>query len=225
MSKIRTMLRLQQELNDTTNGIGWEDGFTKNDKPIDWRRCIYLELAELIDSYPWKHWKNIDATPDYDNIKIETVDIWHFIMSEALRVYKQDNLGDIDTLSNQIESMPNFQSLQSETNTEYGNAYAEIAIHEQMFKSLFCNEDINSLIEHFFTIAKVSGLDLDDLYALYIGKNILNKFRQDNGYKDGTYKKIWQGREDNVVMQEILQNNSNISPTELYDALEKSYSE
>jgi hypothetical protein len=65
MDKILQMLQLQQQLNDATNGEGWEKGVTKNGKLIDWKRCSYLECAELIESYPWKHWKNIDAQPDY----------------------------------------------------------------------------------------------------------------------------------------------------------------
>ncbi|KIM03153.1 MAG: dUTPase, partial [Sulfurovum sp. AS07-7] len=52
---------------------------------------------------------------------------------------------------------------------------------------------------------------------------ILNKFRQDHGYKDGSYKKIWDEKEDNVIMQEILSNNSNITPECLYDELSKIY--
>ncbi|MCK5855130.1 MAG: dUTP diphosphatase, partial [Sulfurovaceae bacterium] len=58
MSQILQMLSLQQQLNDATNGENWEEGVTKNGKKIDWRRCIYLEAAELVESYPWKHWKN-----------------------------------------------------------------------------------------------------------------------------------------------------------------------
>ncbi|HFS82753.1 MAG TPA: dUTPase, partial [Epsilonproteobacteria bacterium] len=49
MNKISQMLTLQQELNDATNGKGWEKGITKNGKLIDWKRCIYLECAELIE--------------------------------------------------------------------------------------------------------------------------------------------------------------------------------
>jgi len=68
-----------------------------------------------------------------------------------------------------------------------------------------------------------SGLNLDALYKLYVGKNILNQFRQDHGYKEGTYIKIWNGEEDNVTMQNILEKNENVSPGELYMALEKAY--
>jgi hypothetical protein len=47
-------------------------------------------------------------------------------------------------------------------------------------------------------------LDFDALYRHYVGKNVLNFFRQDHGYKDGTYKKIWQGREDNEHLMDLL---------------------
>ena len=38
----------------------------------------------------------------------------------------------------------------------------------------------------------------------YVGKNVLNVFRQDHGYKAGTYIKIWNGREDNEHLVEVL---------------------
>jgi hypothetical protein len=68
-----------------------------------------------------------------------------------------------------------------------------------------------------------SGLNLNTLYTLYVGINILNQFRQDHGYKEGTYIKIWNGEEDNVTMQRVLENNENVTPDELYKALEAAY--
>ncbi len=44
----------------------------------------------------------------------------------------------------------------------------------------------------------------DDLHRIYVGKNVLNRFRQDNGYKDGSYRKLWQDREDNEHLAEIM---------------------
>ncbi len=46
---LENMLKLQQKLNDETNGLNWEEGYTKEGKLISWRRCIYMECAELID--------------------------------------------------------------------------------------------------------------------------------------------------------------------------------
>ena len=223
MKRILQMLELQQELNDATNGVGWEQGTTKNGKKIDWRRCIYLEAAELVDSYPWKHWKNIDASPDYANVKIEIVDIWHFVMSEALRLYKVKKLGSISDIANTITNMQGFSEFLQIQTEEQLDPYKEIELVEEMIKTLFCNSDINDLILSFLNMSSKLNLKLPELYELYIGKNILNKFRQNHGYKDGSYIKEWNGKEDNVVMQEILASKADISPEALYDALEKAY--
>ncbi len=215
MNRVYTMLKLQQELNDNTNGVGWEDGKTKQGKIIDWKRCIYIESAELIDSYPWKHWKNIDAQVDYENVKIELVDIWHFVMSEMLRANKKegDNLS-LEELAKKTEDIIESINIQKD-----GNYYNEIEAIENFIKELFCNFNLDNFIKSFFELCAKLGLSFDELYKLYIGKNILNQFRQDNGYKDGTYIKIWNGKEDNVVMQEILDSNSSITPSELYNKL------
>ncbi len=224
MNKILQMLELQQKLNDATNGLDWEKGFTKNGKRIDWRRCIYLEAAELIESYPWKHWKNIDASPDYENIKIEIVDIWHFIMSEALRIYKIEERGSIEDIARAVSSMEGFEEFTKEEKSEKLDNYEEIALVEDMIRLLFCDKDnIDALVISFLTIASKLNLKLPELYKLYIGKNILNKFRQEHGYKEGTYIKIWNEKEDNVVMQRVLNEQSEITPDALYDVLEEAY--
>ncbi len=223
MDKILQMLLLQQELNDATNGEGWEKGVTKNGKLIDWKRCTYLECAELIESYPWKHWKNIDAKPDYENIKIEAVDIWHFIMSQGLEDYKIQDLGSIEDLATSINALPNFQSFTTEVAPTTKNYYEQIEVAETLMKTLFCGKSTEKLMKAFIDVAVQSGLNLDALYKLYIGKNILNQFRQDQGYKEGSYIKIWNGEEDNVIMQRVLEQESDVSPDELYKALEKAY--
>jgi len=223
MDKILQMLQLQQELNDATNGEGWEKGITKNGKIIDWKRCTYLECAELIESYPWKHWKNIDAKPDYENIKIEAVDIWHFIMSQALEDYKIKNLGTIDDLAKNINKLENFSKFTKDIIPTTKDYYAQIEVVETLMKTLFCKSSTEETIEAFIDVAIISGLNLDSLYTLYIGKNILNKFRQDHGYKDGSYIKIWDGKEDNVTMQNLLEKNKNLSAEGLYGELKKAY--
>ena len=218
MSKILTMFKLQQELNDNTNGKDWELGVTKQGKEINWRRCIYLEAAELIDSYPWKHWKNINSDVDRENVKVELVDIWHFVMSEVLRVNYLNEKKPLAALAKDIEDAIKDIDVKRED-----NYYKEIEAIEELIKKLFCNFELIDFTKSFFELSYKLGLDLDSLYKLYIGKNILNIFRQEHGYKDGTYKKVWNGKEDNVVMQEILANNSNITPDELYKKLEEQY--
>ncbi len=223
MGKLRQMLQMQQQLNDATGGIGWENGYTNKGKRINWKRCIYLEAAELVDSYPWKHWKNIEATPDYDNIKIEIVDIWHFVMSEALRDYKINQKGDIEKLTNDITKLVNYQQFTESVKPINKDIYKQIAWVENFIKTVFTSDDVLQLIDAFFEMAYQLQINLDVLYRLYVGKNILNKFRQEHGYKEGTYIKQWNGLEDNVVMQEILENQPDVTPEKLFALLEDAY--
>ena len=223
MNKIKQMLQLQQKLNDATSGTGWEEGFTNKGKPIDWRRCIYLETAELVDSYPWKHWKNIDAEPDYENVKIEVVDIWHFVMSEALRRNKIDHSGTMDDLALQMVNLPHYKDFADNTPLTLPGVFEQIEQIEELIAVLFASDDFLKWVDSFFAMSAKLNIKLDELYRLYVGKNVLNQFRQDHGYKEGKYIKQWNGMEDNVVMQAIMQEQENISPASLYEALEEKY--
>ncbi len=149
MNKIKQMLQLQQALNDATGGTGWEKGLTNRGKIIDWKRCIYLEAAELIDSYPWKHWKNIDAKPDYENIKIEVVDIWHFVMSEALRRYKVENLGSIDDLAKAVANLNSYLYFASDKLENELGIYEQIERIESLIYVLFTHKKYRRIIRCF----------------------------------------------------------------------------
>ncbi len=224
MEKVLQMLQLQQQLNDATNGENWENGVTKNGKSIDWKRCIYMECAEMIDSFSWKHWKSIHQDPDWDNLQIEVVDVWHFIMSLGLQDYRVNMRGQLEDLAINISQMPAYQELTS------GNAHfttpENVMVEVEKIMFIVLNKksfDLETLIVDFFTLALNSDLDITTLYRLYVGKNILNQFRQDNGYKDGSYIKVWNGEEDNVVMKRIWEQNGELKPEALYRELAKAY--
>ncbi len=223
IEKIYEMLQLQNELNNDTNGVHWRKGVTKNGKPINWKRCIYMETAELIDSFPWKHWKSIDQQPDFENVKIELVDIWHFVMSYLLQ-YR--------SLDESVRLIDNLKDIKSDIHiTEWENEKTDLYLDtfEELLALALIKDNSNTMqemiIEQFFKSCDTVGLSFEDLYALYIGKNALNQFRQNHGYKEGTYKKMWNGKEDNVVMQEILQENKSLSYKSLLQELEKRYKE
>ncbi len=225
MEKVLEMLLLQQELNDATNGEGWEAGKTKNGKVINWKRCIYMECAEMVDSFAWKHWKAIDADPAWANLQIEVVDVWHFIMSLGLEDYSQNFRGTIEDLAMKISEEPGYQTLQENGELEFAEPSTIMAKVEDLILNAVNRDTIDGpkLFEDFFELAYMSKLNLQDLYRLYVGKNILNQFRQDNGYKEGTYIKVWNGKEDNVVMQALWEENASLTPKVLYGALQKAY--
>lgn len=202
-SKISEMVSFQKELNDSTNGQGWEAGKTQNNKIINWKRCIYMETAELIDSYPWKHWKNINDEADIENIKTELVDIWHFILSIAIQSLPINDVRQLLTKAGNKFKFDEHKKDQSDSIDREIEPYENL-----MFISL--SKD-NSSIKHieqlanaFFICCVHAGLSIDELYTIYIAKNCLNSFRQLNGYKEGTYQKNWNGSEDNAVMHQLI---------------------
>ena len=223
-SKILLMLQLQNQLNDATNGEDWVKGITKNKKVINWKRCIYMECAEMIDSFPWKHWKNIEVEPDWDNLQIEVVDVWHFIMSLAIENYFKTLRGGIEDIANDVSEMEAFSKIETDS-LDFAEQDAVIEKVENIMRIVLAkdNLDLEALFAEFFDLVVMSGLNLDTLYRLYVGKNILNQFRQDHGYKDGSYIKEWDGEEDNVVMKRIWEENGDITPEKLYHELTKSY--
>ncbi len=205
---LKDMFDMQQKLNDETNGKGWVIGYTKDNKIINWKRCIYVESVELIESFPWKHWKDISKEPDWENVQIELVDIWHFILSLAIEqsFYKRES---IDKMVENITELSNFYDFTKdpypieESNSMYILNQIEYIIHKASGNEKDLLDDI---LDEFFMLCLNCGVNLEILYQRYISKNILNKFRQDNGYKEGKYIKEWNGKEDNEILMEIIKN-------------------
>lgn len=220
---LENMLKLQQKLNDETNGLNWENGYTKEGKLISFRRCVYMECAELIDSFAWKHWKSINSPTNWENVRIEIVDIWHFILSLVLETYHNKHNKNFTFIAMELNSIKIFkdfckeESIPNENDT-YGILNdIELIIH----KCSGFGFDLYELLSAYFTLAIKCGLNLESLYKIYVGKNVLNAFRQDNGYKEGKYKKIWNGKEDNEILNEILKNELNYEA--IYQNLKKHY--
>ena len=198
--KIINMLELQDLMNSKVNE-DWRNAGN------EWYRAIWMESSEMLDHYGWKWWKKQE--PEIMQVKLEVVDIVHF----ALSIRLEQNLSLDDT--------------------------AELIARD--FENLMQAEDIRKSIEclalltltdqgaHFTFIAgimKYLDMSFDELYEIYVGKNVLNMFRQDNGYKEGTYNKVWNGREDNEYLADIMKSLNADSQTfkdDVYAALSQNY--
>ncbi len=218
MEQLIAMIELQMGLNVSTNGDGWVNGITKNGKKINWQRCIYMECAEMIDSFAWKHWKSIDKEADWANLQIEVVDVWHFIISLIIEQQGYQK----EAIANEMALVPSFQNLLLQP-SGFGVQDEIMLKIEEIMLLVLQDKSAKTVTEAFFDLVQMSNLNLDSLYKLYVGKNILNQFRQDHGYKDGSYVKIWSGVEDNVVMQKLLEPLGMFLPSELYGMLEQEY--
>jgi len=182
-AQFATMIALQEEMNRKVNPAWRTAGYA-------WHRAIWTECAEMLDHVGWKWWKDLSAEPDLEQVRLEVVDIWHFGMS-SLMVDELDNERVAARLADRYASVP-----------DAGDAATVHDLIEAMAASTLQARAFDA--GHFFALARGVALDLDSLSRRYIGKNVLNIFRQDHGYKAGTYQKVWQGREDNVHLAEIV---------------------
>ena len=77
------MFEMQKELN---RRIGIDTDSLTDEERIKWvlnySRALSQELAELVDSVPWKWWAKYQ-TFDKQNAKVEIVDMFHFLISLA----------------------------------------------------------------------------------------------------------------------------------------------
>ncbi len=149
-------------------------------------RAIWVECAEMLDHYGWKWWKKQAA--DINQVKLELVDIWHFALSELLRA---DKLHDDVALT-----LADIQLAQQPQAEEFRLAIEALAVSSLQTRSFE--------LAPFARAMAALPMSYAELHAMYIGKNILNRFRQDHGYQAGTYRKTWQGREDNEHLVELL---------------------
>ena len=198
---LHTMADMQEQHNVLVHPQWREQGF-------EFYRAMWVECAEMLDHFGWKWWKQ--QTPDIDQVKLELVDIWHFALSELMRerAIEPAVAEQLATVSVDKATDPEGFRLAIET------LAAACLSTRSIDLSAFC--------------AAMAALPMDyaELYALYIGKNMLNRFRQNNGYKSGEYRKLWQGREDNEHLIELLDELSDVPerlPERLYAGLEARY--
>ncbi|MGV6808052.1 MAG: dUTP diphosphatase [bacterium] len=196
------MLALQDEMNTRVNNDWRNQGYA-------WYRAIWTECAELMDHYGWKWWKK--QVPDIGQVQLELVDIWHFGLSILLLEH-----GDPDSAANAIE----VEVQSTHQGDDFRADLETFALNTLATKSF----DLSG----FLVLLAHTGMSFDDLYTQYVGKNVLNFFRQDFGYQEGTYHKQWGGREDNEHLVDIiasLDHSAEQFRDALYAALKKTYLE
>ncbi|MGB1333382.1 MAG: dUTP diphosphatase [Porticoccaceae bacterium] len=198
--QISTMLELQDSMNSKVRDDWREQNF-------EWYRAIWIECAELLDHHGWKWWKK--QQPDVNQIALELVDIWHFGLSLLL-------------LKDQSHEAISESVVKAFNDVE---ASGDFAINlEEFTKNTLVTKDFD--INGFVGLVKGINMQFDQLYIAYVGKNVLNFFRQDHGYQDGSYHKQWGGKEDNEHLVEIVEKLDTNLPTfkdDLYSEMKTVY--
>lgn len=200
--QLLTMLKMQDAMNTKVHSEWLKQGF-------EWYRAIWIECAEMLDHYGWKWWKH--QSPDMAQVKLELVDIFHFGLSCRL-----SDSGDLKQIAESLE----YEFSDIRCNDEFKTTLEDLASNTLQTKSF------NGQI--FAGCMQQIEMPFSELYTSYVGKNVLNFFRQDHGYKEGTYHKQWQGQEDNEHLVEVisqLDNSDENFSDNVYQELAKRYPE
>ena len=174
-----TMLSLQDRMNRKVHPqwIG---------QNYEWFRAIWIECGELIEHYGYKWWKK--QTPDLPQVRLEVIDIWHFGLSALFIDGKP-----LERIADEIVAALEGFEARGDDVREATEALAAYALNHRTVS-----------VPLFWELLHAVDLDFDELFRQYVGKNVLNLFRQDNGYKEGHYRKSWAGREDNEHLVELM---------------------
>ncbi len=198
---LHSMVCLQDELNIITNGQDWKL------KDLNWCLAIAQECAEGIDHLGYKWWAK--QLPNIEAARVEVIDMLHFAISHYIARYVRSDL----SLATELIA------------DDYLNRYEPFELHD--CEADLCRAESKDFfrvlgsmgymgkthIGLMFALGERLGMTFDDISRLYRAKLTLNIFRQNNGYKEGWYKKIWeeaiivdgrpisQTKEDNDFMQ------------------------
>lgn len=210
---LRTMLELQEKMNRKIHPQWHGAGFA-------FLRAVMVESVEALDHYGWKWWKA--QAPDMAQLRIELIDIWHFLLSHYLVAAGCDRDAAAASIARDWSAAAPFTF----DGRRYDPGALDLRERLELLAALSAARRVHlPLVVSLFQACEMSG---ETLYRSYVSKNVLNHFRQDNGYKSGEYRKLWQGREDNAHMEELLESldaGSESLPARLYEALERRYRE
>ncbi len=175
------MLRLQAEMNERIHPAWREQGYS-------WFRAIWIECAELVGHTGYQWWRS--EQPNQAQLQLEVVDIWHFGLSALMEQRSADELAPWLA---QCFAKWTATSDASMDVTQCAEALAAAVLQRQDFD-----------MESFVDLLTAAALSPVALHRRYVGKNVLNRFRQDQGYREGSYHKMWNGLEDNEHLQQII---------------------
>lgn len=204
--QLLTIARLQAEANDVM-GPGWRDSSIEQ---YPYYRASFIEAAEAMRAHGYKWWKH--NTVLMDEIKMELIDILHFVVSDYIRnarpeavaqelssVHGEVTVRAIGTMRGKFYTGAAFER-------QPNSPHHSKALHADAFDFLHLCENfiVNTITEGrasmymLYCLFERVGMTEAEVQGLYVGKNTLNQFRTANGLKDGTYMEIWNGVEDST---------------------------
>lgn len=215
----KQIVELQDSFNSKLN---------KNWKKANFDWCCYLmvESAEQLDSLNLYHWK--DKKDDLENFKVEVIDNFHFLTSLWQTI--SDNDGVATLFNTKFAKVSKMEQDEKDTLINL-TKYFTLKVLEFDFTRHTAH--LSTATETLFKLMVKLGINSPQkAYQEYLIKNALNIFRQQNGYKEGTYVKTWgvdeyeNPIEDNVIayiLSDLLLEGNELSMENILKELETYY--
>lgn len=184
------LLKAQQSMNNLLYP-DWEI------EDIDLPLAVADEAMECAKQAGYEWWKT-RGTPDILQMQYEYIDALHFYLSIVLkRVGVSGALGMLN--SGNVTLLPYGGAAMGMDNVEINNeaiihAARNVARYALMIEADVwdaADHKINDLGAKMRALAYAVGLTEETAPSMYFAKNVLNAFRKANGYKDGSYIKVW----------------------------------
>ncbi len=210
--QLATMLNLQDKMNTKVNSDWLNAGY-------GYLRAAMVESVEAIEHHGWKWWKA--QQKDLPQLQMELVDIWHFALSACIIAYKGDIADSAKSIATELASGNTQITFDG---VEYDASQQSLLDNLELMTGLCAAKRFS--VPLFMIIVGQCEMTANELYRQYVGKNVLNFFRQDKGYKEGTYIKVWEGREDNEHLVDVMDALDLTKPEFsdlVYDGLSKRY--
>lgn len=190
--QVSTMLSLQAGMNSKVDP-DWVQA------RYPYHRAVVIEASEAIEHHGWKWWKMQEL--DLPQLQMELIDVWHFLLSELLLQEEADIPATARKLESELKQL-SVEGLLVLDGQSYRLSELDLLRKlELLIAASVCRRVELALFSSIMTDCQLSW---QDLFRQYVGKNVLNFFRQDNGYKEGSYRKIWGGREDNEYLVDVI---------------------
>jgi dUTP pyrophosphatase len=170
---------------------------------------IIVELGEMLGTgVDYKWWKKSSGINWFD-LKMEAIDIIHFVISAAMINTILHGGTGIRLLPPRRDAFTNDPIDKEELMGPTKYAMIKEALSLIEYDGKLNHTNFNKLIGHvhegnyrkvFVSLVVSTLLTEEELSAYYVAKHTLNNVRQNYGYKDGTYVKERNGVSDNEVM-------------------------
>jgi hypothetical protein len=212
--QVEELYTLQSEANNIMS-TSWP---LSTNEQIQYYRAGYTEAAEAVTWHGFKWWKK--ERPNLDRLKEELIDILHFAISSDIRdIHRLMNSEPTDpvitgqvityamcSMNNEHGVLPiKIGRFANPCDIDPGEPDVDLTMLDLLEQFIFnCIYTGKPNLAWLMALFDKAEMGVQEVMGRYLAKNLLNKFRTLNGAKEGTYNKVWNGKEDNEYLTDYI---------------------